>query len=410
MRTQLNSVISPRWRPEAELLLLCARTRLKPDKAQRLRELLKKGIDWNYLVRQALFHGAMPLLFRNLSLVCPDGIPKATLNQLRDYSNAIARSNLCLTGELLHLLNLFRKRGIRALPLKGPSLAVVVYENLALRHFSDLDILVARDDMLKAKELLILQGYRPKLKLTASQELDYLESHHDYKFLRADDGLVVEIQWGITESLFGFPLNFADLWQRRKTLPLADAGLFSLALEDLLLLLCVHGAKHRWEQLKWICDIAELVDAYRQKIDWSKVLERARMLGGERMLLLGLFLAHDLLGADVPTETLKKIAGDPEIKWLTGKVSDGLFRKESNPVRLSDEAPFFYWKVRERLRDKLEVLWKYFPAYFLRAVVPNRKDYAFLRLPSCLCSSYYLIRPVRLLWECWFNFRHRLYR
>src|SRR4029077_10103392 len=135
-------------------------------------------------------------------------------------------------------------------------------------------------------------------------------SHHDYKFLRADDGLVVEIQWGITESLVGFPLSFADLWQRRKTLPLADAGLFSLALEDLLLLLCVHGAKHRWEQLKWICDIAELVDAYRQKIDWSKVLERVRMLGGERMLLLGLFLAHDLLGADVPTETLKKIAGD----------------------------------------------------------------------------------------------------
>jgi hypothetical protein len=410
MSTQVSSVISTCRRPEAELLLLCSRVQLKPDKVQRLRDLLEEKIDWNYLAQQAFYHGMIPLLVRNLSLVCPDGIPKATLNQLRDCSNGVARSNLRLTGELLHLLNLFREHGIRALPLKGPSLAVLVYQNLALRHFSDLDVLIPREDMLKAKELLIQQGYRPNLKLTASQESDYLQSHHDYKFIRATDGTVVEIQWGITESLFCFPLDFDDLWERRETLPLAGVELFSLGLEDLLLLLCVHGAKHRWEQLKWICDIAEIVDAYRQKIDWGKVLDRARVLGGERMLLLGLFLAHDLLGADLPTETLKKIAGNPGIKCLTVKVRDGLFREVSNPVGLGDEAPFFYWKVRERLRDKLKVLWKYFPVYLLRAVIPNKKDYAFLQLPSFLFSSYYFIRPVRLLWEYWFNFLHRLYR
>jgi len=260
--------------------------------------------------------------------------------------------------------------------------------------------------MLKAKELLILQGYRPSLKLTISRELDYLESHHDYKF-RADNGLVVEIQWGITESLFCFPLDFDDLWERRETLPLAGVELSSLALEDLLLLLCVHGAKHRWEQLKWICDISELVDAYQQKIDWNKALDRARLLGGERMLLLGLFLAHDLLGTDLPIKTLEKIASDPQIKWLTGKVNNGLFPEVSIPVRLRDEAPFFYWKARERLRDKLQVLWKYLPGYLMRAVVPNKKDYAFLQLPSFLFSSYYFVRPVRLLWEYGFKFLNR---
>ena len=407
MRTQLSPVISPRRRPEAELLLLCGRTRLKPDTAQRLRELLEKGIDWNYLVQQALYHGTMPLLFRNLSLVCPDGVPKATLNQLRDCSNEVARSNLRLTGELLHLLNLFREHGIRALPLKGPSLAVTVYQNLALRHFSDLDILIPRENMLKAKELLIQQGYRPNLKLTSSQESDYLQSHHDYKFVRASDGLVVEIQWGITESLFCFRLDFDDLWKRRRTFPLAGVELFSPAIEDLLLLLCVHGAKHRWEQLKWICDTAELVEAYDQKIDWEKVFDRAHRLGCERMLLLGLFLAHDLLGANLSTETQTKILDDPKIKWLTGKVSDGLLRHPSDAVPLGDEAPFFYWRARERLRDKLEILWKYFPLYFRRAVVPNKKDYALLQLPPLLFSSYYLIRPFRLLWEYWFNFLHR---
>jgi len=91
-------------------------------------------------------------------------------------------------------------------------------------------------------------------------------------------------------------------------------------------------------------------------------------------------------------------------------VSKRLFHEASNPARLRDETPFFYWKSRERLRDKWALLWRYFPEYFFRIVVPNKRDQAFLQLPSFLFSSYYLIRPVRLLWEYWFNFLNRLYR
>jgi Uncharacterised nucleotidyltransferase len=408
MASKSNLAIYPDRRPEAELLLLCSRIRLKPDKAQRARELLEEGIDWDYVTQQALYHGTIPLLFRNLSLFCPDRIPAATLNQFRDFSNGIACSNLRLTGELLSLLNLFRRYGIRALPIKGPALAATVYGNLALRQFTDLDILIPREDMVKAKELLIQQGYSPNLQLTASQESDYLKSHHDYKFIRAKDGLVIEIQWGITERLFSFPLDFADLWNRCEKLSLAGVELLSLALEDLLLLLCVHGSKHRWEQLKWICDIAELVDAYRQKIDWGRVLDRARMLGGERMLLLGLFLASDLLRADLPAGVPKKMAAHPQIKCLSEKVNDGLFRQTSGPLRLADEPPFFYLKMRERLSDRLDLLWKYLPEYFLRTIVPNSKDSAFLELPPYLSISYYAIRPIRLLSEHWPTILHRL--
>ena len=44
----------------------------------------------------------------------------------------------------------------------------------------------------------------------------------------------------------------------------------------------------------WICDIAELLRAYSKRIDWTGVVNRARTLGGARMLALGLLLAHDL--------------------------------------------------------------------------------------------------------------------
>jgi Uncharacterised nucleotidyltransferase len=401
MASKSNLAIYPDRRPEAELLLLCGRTQLTPDKVQRVGELVKEKIDWDFVTQQALYHGTIPLLFRNLSLICPDRIPGATLNQFRDFSNGIACSNLRLTGELLSLLNLFRRYGIRALPLKGPSLAVAVYRNLALRHFNDLDILIPREDMVKARELLIQQGYRPSLKLTATEESDYLQSHHDYKFIRAEDGLVIEIQWAITKRLFDFPVDFDDLWKRREKLSLAGVELSSVALEDLLLLLCVHGTKHRWEQLKWICDIAELVDAYQPQINWDRLTICTREQGGQRMLFLGLYLAQDLLGAALPDQVLKIIRHDSKIRLLAGLVLDELFRDRSQPAELRNERPFFYWRVRERIGDKLAIARRYFPEYFLRMVVPNHRDRTFLQLPASLSPGYYLVRPLRLVKDYW---------
>jgi Uncharacterised nucleotidyltransferase len=210
--------------------------------------------------------------------------------------------------------------------------------------------------MLKAKDVLILQGYDPNLKLTVEQETAYLKSHHDYKFVRSKDGVVVEIQWGITQWSFAFPLDFEDLWKRRQKSSLAGVEIESVSLDDLLLVLCVHGTKHHWSQLKWICDIAELAEANRKKLDWNRLIDHARDRGGERMLLLGLFLAHSLLGTGLPAEALKRIHRDPQIKLLAEQVRKRLFPETSATAKLRDETPFFYLQSRDRLQDKLALL------------------------------------------------------
>jgi hypothetical protein len=405
MASKSNLAIAPNRRPEAELLLSCARTRMKPATAQRLRQALKETIDWNYLIREAFYHGTIPLLFWNLSRLVPDDVPKTTLDQLKASSNAIACWNLFLTGELLELLNLFREGGIRALPLKGPVLAASAYGNLSLRQFCDLDILVSKEDMLKAKEVLISQGYHPDLKLTAGEEEAYLKSHHDYKFLKSEDSVVVEIQWGITQWFLAFPLDFDDLWKRRQKMSLAGAEVASLAPDDLLLILSVHGTKHQWSQLKWVCDIAEFVRTYSDKIDWKCLLARARMKGGERMVLLGLSLAQDLLGAECPKEIRERLNENQNVKYLVRQVSGKLFSGGVGSQRLRDETPFFYWRSRERWQDKLAILRNYLPGYFFRIVIPNRRDQEFWQLPRFLWGLYYTLRPIRLIYNHWS--RHR---
>lgn len=407
MASKSNLAIAPARRSEAELLLCCARTHMAADTTERVRRVLKERIDWNYLMKDALYHGTIPLLFWNLSRLAPGDVPETTLNQLKAFYNAIACWNLSLTAELLKLLNLFRERGIRALPLKGPALAASAYGNLSLRQFCDLDILVSKPDMLKAKEVLMLQGYHPELKLTAAEEEAYLKSHHDYKFLKSKDSVVVEIQWGITQWFLAYPLDFDDLWKRRQTISLAGAEVASLAPDDLLLILCVHGTKHHWSQLKWVCDIAEFVRTYREKIAGKCLLARARMKGGERMVLLGLSLAQDLLGAECPKEIRERLKDNQNVKYLVREVSGKLFGGGVGSQRLRDETPFFYWRVRERWQDKLAILRKYLPGYFFRTVIPNSRDQEFLQLPRFLGGLYYTLRPVRLIYERWSRRRWR---
>jgi Uncharacterised nucleotidyltransferase len=388
-------------RPEVELLLACARTRMEPAAEDEVKRLIRDGLDWNCLVEAATRHGIVPLLFQNLSRVVPNQIPEAILKQLKGSVEFNTRWNLYVTGELLHLLKHFASIGVRALPFKGPVLAASVYGDLSLRRFSDLDILMAKEDIPRAKDVLLERGYKPALQLNAADEHNYLKTHHDYKFSRSDAPVIVELQWNVTEHSFAFPLNFDDIWQRCGKFVLAGLPVANMRPEDTLLVLCVHGAKHRWERLIWICDIAEIVSAHRDTIAWDRLMLRAHALGGKRMLLLGLSLAHDLLDANLPIPVLKAIQCDSPSKFLFRKVTARTFLERYQKDALGDELPFFYFKVRERFGDKLAIVRRYFSDYFFRMIMPNVHDQAFVGLPRSLSLGYYLIRPMRLAKDYW---------
>src|SRR5207245_416710 len=138
---------------EAELLLCASRASMDSGRAERIRALVRQSIDWGYVLGIGRRHGVLPLLYWHLSKIWPDAVPKAILKQLRDQFQQNTLHNLFLTGELLKLLNLFQTHGIRAITYKGPTLAMGAYGNLALRQFNDLDLLVRKNDIPKAREL-----------------------------------------------------------------------------------------------------------------------------------------------------------------------------------------------------------------------------------------------------------------
>src|SRR5262245_24893314 len=142
---------------EFQLLLNCARSR--PDLGS-VRRLVKKKLDWEILLKLAAQHCVRPILFKSLKTACWHSVPQEIQRQLTFFNRVNVQKNLLFTRELLRLIDLFNENSIRIAAFKGPVLTYAMYDDLSLREFSDLDIIVQETDLSKAEDILIARGYQ----------------------------------------------------------------------------------------------------------------------------------------------------------------------------------------------------------------------------------------------------------
>jgi len=237
---------------EVRLLLGCARTHVDSAIAEQIKSLLQHELDWPYVMRLALRHKLGALLYWNLNAICPNAVPADVLSQMRRQFYANFKHSQRLTDELLGLLDLFHAHGIEALAWKGPALAAAIYHNPALRLSSDLDILVHKRELLQAIVLLRSRGYRQTFKLGHAWEAISLPFRHAYGFVDVTGTLNVDLHWRISQSYFACRLDTEQLWTQLAPVSINGAVIPSLAPEQLLMILCMHGARHTWMRLVWI--------------------------------------------------------------------------------------------------------------------------------------------------------------
>ena len=376
-------------RPEVQLLLCCARTFINAATAETIENLCYSDLDWTWLLSLAAENDVIGLLYQSLQDTCLDVVPAPVIDQLRRDFQTCTLNTLFFTQELLKLLQLFEAHQIPVLPYKGPALASALYGNLSLRSFCDLDLLIHPQDLIRVKPLLVAEGY-DTLAVDDAQEAANVWSDSERDFVRQDGKVVLDLHWRITPRFFPFELPIEELWERCQPLSLLSTTVSTLAPEDLLLALCVHGAKECWSKLKWICDLAELIRTY-PNLDWDQVFKRAKRLHSQRMLLLGVELARQLLGTRIPETVLAAIQRERILPALMQQVCSYLFG--SQPGRSRQISPtLFRLYVRDRLADQVQ--------YFVfRLFVPNVRDRRLIVLPKPLTFFYYLLRPLRLLGE-----------
>ena len=343
-------------------------------------------VDWEYVFQLARRHSIVPLVYVQLKQHRSDLVPQQVLAKFRKHYFENSARNTVLTAELCRLISLFNEAGIDVIPYKGPVLALLAYGNIALRRFVDLDVIVKKSDVLKAREILLNDGYTPAKSLSLNQQDLLLRTQHNMQFSRDNRQLIVELHWEVAPHLFASTVNGERLWQNLITIDLNGTQIKTFTAEDLLFSLCVHGSRHLWERLGWICDVAELIA--RRSLDWATLLERAASADTERMFLLGVHLAERLLDARLPAEVKQRCDSDPRLSTLADNIVEHLFNGPTHVPATSREIFKYNISVRKTLSARAR--------YLLYMFRPTDSDLSSRSLPSSLSFAYYLTRPFRL--------------
>jgi len=343
--------------------------------------------DWDALLKLAEEHQVAPMLYARLRGLGP-AVPTVTQERLRTAHDRNAFHSLANAAELISVLKAFGRENITAMPYKGVVLAASAYRNLTTRPAGDLDLLVDYSHLPRATAILFERGYEFYPEGQVSPDGGSPSHCGEYHLERRADGMMIELRWGLelAQRHFRRRLGIDWVWPLRRTAMLAGAEVPDMSPEITLLVLCMHGSKHVWSRLIWICDVARLLDS-EPDLDWQEAIQEAKRTGLWRTLALGVLLAYRVADAPVPEAVLRSFEADTTACNLAQHVEENLFDSPgSRPV-----GPLPYSIQLLGFRDRIRF---FLSLDFLR---PTEKDQAALRLPRWLQPIHYLLRPFRII-------------
>ncbi|NYB52811.1 MAG: nucleotidyltransferase family protein [Methanobacteriaceae archaeon] len=375
-----------RIKKEDELLIHLSHTPIETKKQTKIQKIIQKGVDWDYLLKRASYHGLRPMLYYTLKNY-PNSVPFDVLNFLKDFLVKNSYKNLSFTGEVLRIIKLLDEADVTTIPYKGPVLAIQGYDNLSLREFGDLDLFIEKRDFYKVKRILINENFEAVLNLSPSKEKKYLKSQREYKFKNRHNGIILEIQWNVVGFSFSFPnetsypidkINLQSVFMNNRSIK-------TFSNEDLILILSIHVAGHMWSRLSWLYDLASLIKKF-EDLNWGVMIKKAEKLGVQRILFSNLYILQILFNLRYPKIVNKGIKKDFYIQELSKNILYLIFTPEK--LNIMDKF-ILRFKIRESkiqgFKDNLKIL-----------IIPQSDEWALFErdLPN---SLFILIRPLQII-------------
>ncbi len=346
--------------PEYQLLLCCARTKSSKDNADKIRKLVNNGLGWDYLLQMSKSHGLAPLLCYHLHRIDHEHqIPRSIMDQLHDiYYGNLAR-NIPLSYELDKILHVFEKKGIPIVVLRGLALAQTIYKNIALRVTADIDLLVQKKDLSRvAKTLLELEFTSPQRELiTKEYSAELCFTKQGASGGKGLGSAVIDVHQEITSSIRLKKIiktNTEEVIKRARPVRIKDVNMLVMTPEDLLLHLTL---RHCFQRLIRLCDIAEVIKAKKNQLNWQSLLQKAKENRLSIIMYYTLYYARQLLEAPVPEHVLKELTPH----WYRKKILDSLLSRAVYPddIRNLSRARKYFLQILmvDRLIDVFLVLW-----------------------------------------------------
>ena len=344
---------------EWPMLLVCCAPR--PEREQ-IHALLGKEPKWKELVSLAEEHGVLAQLDAGIRGAGAD-IPLEIDANLRQRHRGQLMFTLSMTAELFRILEKFRGASVESIVVKGPVLSMRAYGDPGLRQYADLDFLIRAKDLVGAMRALNELAYEGDVPIEA---IEAGKIPGEYLFLQPGTKLLVELHTEHTFRYFPRSLPMEDYFARRTDVLLDGHRVPALSSEDEFVLICIHGAKHFWERLMWIADVAAMASGGTE-LDWGIVKASAKAVGAERMVNVALRLVKDLLRREIPAEMRDSVGKDKEVVRICARINEWLPYAGFAPPSLPQRALF---------RMKMPGGWIAGPAYLLRlSLSPTEEDW-----------------------------------
>lgn len=381
-------------RPEVELVCRCLSPSLDVGDRERIETLLTADLDWAFLLEFARHHGVVPALHERLVGEYGSRLDGETRSTLEARQRSRTATNLRMASTLPELLDRFEDADIRALPFKGPVLAEAAYGSLSRRTFNDLDILVDKEDISRALDVLESMGYESNLDAPRLDDAAILGGPltpalaPEYSMHHPEGDVVVEVRWGVGDHPVEFKCGFETLWERRESVTIAGRPVPALSPADRLLVLSFHGVKHGFALLKWVADVAMAVHAISDP-DWRALYRRAGEYGVTRRLTVALGVAMRVLDVETPAASAR-LRDDDIAADFVDRVSDRLATRPLCEFESVDNRSFRIGASDSRYNRVLLTL-------SITLVHPTLEEYRCLPLPGALHPVYYFLRPLLVL-------------
>jgi hypothetical protein len=381
--------------PEFQLAAACA---MWPPSDRRTETILAAAagpLDWPRFLRVARRHRVLGLVHDGLTRATPE-VPPAIAREISALAAEQVHYNLAMAAEALRLQRLFNEAGLPVLFVKGASLAVLVFGNLGLSGGQDIDLLVPRETLPAAMAMVEMAGYRrydPPPDIGDAQLLLLIPIRKDFGFANQSTGLPIELHW----RLFLNPHAMAEdsITAASRVVPLtAAAGLRTLGEEDLFAYLCMHGALHWWNRLKWLADVNALLRSTPED-DVERLVRAADARGAGRAAAQALLLCRRLLGTPVPARLVATLGKSATVRWLEATALNAMTQGQGE--QHPHDARF--GTTRGSLSTfLLRRSWRYRLAE-LNLHLTNQTDVLTMPLPERLRFFYPLLRLPLWLWR-----------
>lgn len=375
--------------PQDHIILLSAKIHPSVEELEALNAQLALVVDWEEVVLNVIERGLGPLFYTKLSkLPNQTLIPNVNKEQLKQaYYKTLSRGMLMYSvfSKAVEALN---ANNIKVIVLKGAYLSEKLYGDIALRQFSDIDLLVKEEDGVNCIKVLDQIGFKP----FGNSVKDIIREHTGivHYLPMVLNGVSIEIHINLHLKSNDYNIKVDEFIDSAIPVSISGANVYALNTYDLLIHLCVHLDTHFVKggiQFNGLSDIVNVLETYVADIVWSDFIESCRYHECERVVFKYLYIAFKYFNVTIPEQIINQYESS------LSEADEKLFMNYLRGFRGKlDYSASTHWQIVRNIKGFKNKL-----NYFMPVVFPT-KDFMIQAYSKKNPTLYWLYYPIRL-WD-----------